>query len=98
MHTSSFTASAWPEKDGTVTNTDRKVQIGRKAVPLPGDAKQDWWIIKEIGIKMGLNWNYDSPKEIFNEMKDVMPSLNGITWERLENENSVTYPCNDEFS
>ena len=91
-------ASAWPEKDGTVTNTDRKVQIGRKAVPMPGDAKQDWWIIKEIGVRMGLNWNYDSPKEIFNEMKNVMPSLNGITWERLEKENSVTYPCKDEFS
>ena len=91
-------ASAWPEKDGTVTNTDRKVQIGRKAVPLPGDAKQDWWIIKEIGIKMGLNWNYDSPKEIFNEMKYVMPSLNGITWERLQKENAVTYPCKDEYS
>ena len=91
-------ASAWPEKDGTVTNTDRKVQIGRKAVPMPGDARQDWWIIKEIGLRMGLNWNYDSPKDIFNEMKDVMPSLNGITWERLENENSVTYPCKDEFS
>ena len=90
--------SAWPEKDGTVTNTDRKVQIGRKAVPMPGDARQDWWIINEIGLRMGLNWNYDSPKEIFNEMKDVMPSLNGITWERLENENSVTYPCKDEFS
>ena len=91
-------ASAWPEKDGTVTNTDRKVQIGRKAVPMPGESKQDWWIIKELGVRMGLNWNYDSPKEIFNEMKDVMPSLNGITWERLEKENSVTYPCKDEFS
>ncbi len=91
-------ASAWPEKDGTVTNTDRKVQIGRKAVPMPGEAMQDWWIIKEIGIRMGLNWNYESPKEIFIEMKDVMPSLNGITWERLEKENSVTYPCKNEFS
>ena len=91
-------ASAWPEKDGTVTNTDRKVQIGRKAVPLPGEARQDWWIIKEIGVRMGLNWNYDNPKEIFNEMKVVMPSLNGITWERLEKENCVTYPCKDERS
>ena len=91
-------ASAWPEKDGTVTNTDRKVQLGRKAVPMPGEAKQDWWIIKEIGLKMGLNWNYESAKEIFNEMKDVMPSLNGITWERLQKEDSVTYPCKDEKS
>ena len=91
-------ASAWPEKDGTVTNTDRKVQIGRAAVSMPGDARQDWWIINEIGKKLNLNWNYNSPKEIFNEMKNVMPSLNGISWERLEKEDSVTYPCKDEFS
>ena len=68
-------ASAWPEKDGTVTNTDRKVQLGRKAVPMPGEAKQDWWIIKEIGLKMGLNWNYESAKEIFNEMKKDLKNI-----------------------
>ena len=86
-------ASAWPEKDGTVTNTNRQVQMGRKAVPLPGDAKEDWWIIVEIAKKLGLNWNYSHPKEIFDEMKEAMPSLNNISWERLEKEDSVTYPC-----
>ncbi len=91
-------ASAFPEKTGTVTNTDRRVQLGRKAVPPHGNAKQDYWIIQEIAKRMGLNWNYEHPKDIFAEMRLVMPSLNGITWQRLEQEDSVTYPCVDEKS
>jgi formate dehydrogenase major subunit len=85
-------ASAWPEKDGTVTNTNRQVQLGRKALPLPGETRQDWWMIQEIARRMGLDWNYSHPSEIFAEMAAVMPSLNHITWERLEREHSVTYP------
>ena len=91
-------ATAFPEKDGTFTNTDRRVQLGRKAVPAPGEAKQDWWIIQEIALRMGLSWNYTEPKDIFAEMRQVMPSLTGITWDRLEREGAVTYPCDDEFS
>ena len=91
-------ATAFPEKDGTFTNTDRRVQLGRKAVPAPGEAKQDWWIIQEIAQRMGLSWNYTEPKDIFAEMRQVMPSLTGITWNRLERESAVTYPCEDEFS
>ena len=91
-------ATAFPEKDGTFTNTDRRVQLGRKAVPAPGEAKQDWWIIQEIAQRMGLSWNYTEPREIFAEMRQVMPSLTGITWDRLERESAVTYPCEDEFS
>src|SRR4029077_7088446 len=51
-------ASAWPEKDGTVTNTNRQVQMGRQALPLPGEAKVDWWIIQEIARRIGLPWSY----------------------------------------
>ncbi|MEE3007631.1 MAG: molybdopterin-dependent oxidoreductase, partial [Pseudomonadota bacterium] len=91
-------ATAFPEKDGTFTNTDRRVQLGRKAVPAPGEAKQDWWIIQEIAQRMELSWNYTEPKDIFAEMRQVMPSLTGITWDRLERESAVTYPCEDEFS
>ena len=58
-------ATAFPEKDGTFTNTDRRVQLGRKAVPAPGEAKQDWWIIQEIAQRMGLSWNYTEPRDIF---------------------------------
>lgn len=86
-------ASAWPEKDGTVTNTNRQVQLGRRALPLPGDARQDWQLIQEIARRLGLDWNYQHPRDVFAEMHLAMPSLQNITWERLEVESSITYPC-----
>ncbi|MGE5270479.1 MAG: molybdopterin oxidoreductase family protein, partial [Thiohalocapsa sp.] len=89
-------ASAWPEKDGTVTNTNRQVQMGRTALPLPGNARQDWWIIQEIARRIGLDWRYTHPRDVFAEMQEAMPSLNGISWERLLREHSVTYPCDAE--
>jgi formate dehydrogenase major subunit len=89
-------ASAWPEKDGTVTNTNRQVQMGRAALPMPGDARQDWWIIQEIARRIGLDWSYTHPRDVFAEMKLAMPSLDNITWERLQREHAVTYPCDAE--
>ena len=89
-------ASAWPEKDGTVTNTNRQIQIGRKALETPGEARQDWWIIQEIARRIGLDWDYGHPREVFAEMSRCMESLTGITWERLEREGWVTYPCDSE--
>jgi len=86
-------ASAWPEKDGTVTNTDRRVQLGRKAIDLPGDARQDLWIIQEIARRLGLEWNYASSADAYEEMRQAMPSITGISWERLIQNDSVTYPC-----
>ena len=85
-------ASTFPEKTGTVTNTNRQVQMGRKAVEPPGEAREDWRIVVDIANKLGLDWDYDSPREVFAEMKMSMRSLHNITWERLENENAVTYP------
>jgi formate dehydrogenase major subunit len=85
-------ASAWPEKDGTVTNTNRQVQMGRRALDLPGEARADWSIIQDIARGIGLDWNYQHPRDIFAEMKQVMGSLDNITWERLERESVVTYP------
>jgi formate dehydrogenase major subunit len=89
-------ATAWPEKSGTVTNTDRMVQLGRKALDPPGDARPDLWIINELGRGLGLDWNYSHPREVFNEMRQCMDSIAGITWDRLERESSVTYPCEKE--
>ena len=86
-------ASAWPEKDGTVTNTNRQVQLGRAALHPPGDVRQDWWLIQEIARRVGLDWNYGHPSDVFAEMATVMPSLGNITWQRLERESAVTYPC-----
>jgi formate dehydrogenase major subunit len=89
-------ATAWPEKVGTVTNTDRMVQLGRKAIEPPGDAREDFWILNELGRRMGLDWTYAHPREAFNEMRTCMDSIAGITWDRLERESSVTYPCVQE--
>jgi formate dehydrogenase major subunit len=85
-------ASAFAEKVGTFTNTDRRVQMARQIVDPPGDARQDWWIIQEIARRIGCDWNYSGPADVFREMAQVMPSLNNITWERLEREGAVTYP------
>ncbi len=89
-------ATAWPEKVGTVTNTDRMVQLGRKAIEPPGEAKEDLWLINELAKRMGLSWNYTHPREVFDEMRQCMDSIAGITWERLERDSSVTYPCEKE--
>ena len=89
-------ASAFPEKTGTFTNTDRRVQLGRQAIEPPGEARQDLEIIQLIANGLGLNWNYPDPESVFNEMRQAAPSIAGITWERLQKEHSVTYPCTEE--
>jgi formate dehydrogenase major subunit len=88
-------SSGWAEKDGTVSNTDRRVQLGKAAVPLPGEARQDLWIIRDIGKGLGLDWNYQHVAEVYDEMRGAMPSIAGITWDRLNESSSVTYPCAD---
>ncbi|WP_291935281.1 formate dehydrogenase subunit alpha [Limnohabitans sp.] len=90
-------ASAWPEKTGTVSNTDRTVQMGRQAVLPPGDAKPDLWIIQQMAARLGLNWAYagehDGVAAVYEEMRQAMaPAIGGIDWARL-NAGSVTYPC-----
>ncbi|MEJ6707761.1 MAG: formate dehydrogenase subunit alpha [Amylibacter sp.] len=84
-------ASAFAEKTGTVTNTNRQVQMGRPAVPPPGEAREDWAITTELADRLGLEWGYTHPSQIFAEMKLGMKSFDNITWERLETE-AVTYP------
>jgi formate dehydrogenase major subunit len=86
-------ASAFPEKTGTFSNTDRAVQLARKALPLPGDARLDFDIIVAMARELGLDWKYTHPREVFDEMRKAMPSIAGITWDRLERESAVTYPC-----
>ena len=86
-------ASAFPEKTGTFSNTDRRVQVGRQALDCPGEARQDLWIIQELANRLGLDWNYPEVKDVFEEMRGAMPSIAGMTWERLETEHSITYPC-----
>jgi len=89
-------ASAWPEKDGSVTNSNRQVQIGRHALEMPGECRQDLWIIQEIARRIGLDWTYAHPRDVFAEMRACMGSIKGISWDRLEAEDAVTYPCSSE--
>ncbi len=86
-------ASAFPEKTGTFTNTDRLVQLGRQALEPPGEARQDLWIIVEMARHLGLDWRHRPVREVFDEMRVLMPSIAGMTWERLEKEHAITYPC-----
>ncbi len=85
-------ASAHAEKWGSFTNTNREVQIARPVAPPPGEARQDWELIQELAKRLGLDWNYGHPKDVFTEMTEVMPSLTNITWDRLVREDAVTYP------
>jgi formate dehydrogenase major subunit len=93
-------ASAWPEKTGTVTNTDRMVQLGKRALDMPGDARQDLWIIQQLANRLGCGWNYAGPEsgvaEVYEEMRQAMNSIGGISWQRLLEQSSVTYPCRTE--
>ncbi len=86
-------ASAHAEKWGTFTNTNRQVQLARPIADPPGEARQDWSLVQEIARRIGLDWNYTHVRDVFAEMGEIMPSLKNITWERLEREEAVTYPC-----
>ncbi len=85
-------SSAWAEKNGTVTNTNRQVQMGRQVVAPPGEAREDWRIVVDLARRLGLDWPYAHPSDVFAEMKLNMGSLDNITWDRLEREGAVTYP------
>jgi len=93
-------ASSFAEKTGTFTNTDRMVQIGRQALDPPGQARQDLQIIIDLARRLGLQWDYGTGEaavaSVFDEMRHTMPSIAGITWERLQAQHSVTYPCEKE--
>ncbi len=98
-------ASAFAEKTGSFTNTDRAVQLGRQVLAPPGDARLDLWILIELARQLGLDWSHYGPVEgdgeaavakVFDEMRHTMPSIAGITWDRLQAQHAVTYPCHAE--
>ncbi|MDE2415628.1 MAG: formate dehydrogenase subunit alpha, partial [Comamonadaceae bacterium] len=94
-------ASSWPEKTGSVSNTDRMVQLGRRALSPPGDARPDLWIVQQMARGMGLDWSYEGEEAgvaaVYEEMRQAMAgAIAGIGWERLARESSVTYPCLSE--
>ena len=85
-------SASFAEKDGTFTNTERRVQRVRKAVSSPGEAKEDWEIVLELARRMGSPMKYASSKEIMDEINKVTPSYGGITYERLE-AGGIQWPC-----
>ncbi len=91
-------AAAFAEKDGTFTNTERRVQRVGKALDPPGLARQDWEIIQSLANRIehgGPRWEYDSPTAIFDELTDVTPIYGGMTHERIERESGLQWPCPD---
>jgi formate dehydrogenase major subunit len=76
-------ASSYLEKEGTYTNTDRRVQIGRKVLDPPGQARLDWQIIQDMSNRIGLEMDYDSPSEVFDELVSLMPNYAGLSYENL---------------
>ncbi|MEM8694151.1 MAG: formate dehydrogenase subunit alpha [Pseudomonadota bacterium] len=89
-------ASAQPEKPGTYTNSNRQVQLGLPVRKPPGEARQDWKILVEMGQRSGLDWNYSDVGAVYTEMASNMPSLDNIPWERLMREGVVCYPTKSE--
>jgi len=85
--------ASFAEKQGTFTNTERRVQLVRQAVNAPGEAKADWIILQELATKLGLNWHYETPEDIFNEIAMLTPSYAGISYRRLEEEGGLQWPC-----
>jgi len=90
-----FPAACFAEKDGTFTNTERRVQRVRKAVEPPGEAKPDWWLLCQLGSRMGYPLCYPDSEAVFNEIRQVIPAYAGITYQRLK-EAGIQWPCPDE--
>jgi formate dehydrogenase major subunit len=76
-------ASSYLEKEGTFTNTDRRVQLSRKVLDTPGEARVDWEVVQDIANRIGLDWRYESPRQIFDEMVTVTPSYKNLTYDNL---------------
>jgi formate dehydrogenase alpha subunit len=87
-----FPSACFAEKDGTFTNSERRVQRVRKAVDAPGEAKTDWEILCAVSTRMGYEMKYDGPEEIFTELASVTPSYAGISYDRIESE-GIHWPC-----
>ena len=88
-------AASFAEKDGTFTNTDRRVQRVRTALPPPGEARDDWSILCDLATRMGYPMSYASPSEILDEIASVSPIYGGISFERIQSE-GLQWPCPDK--
>jgi predicted molibdopterin-dependent oxidoreductase YjgC len=89
-------SSSWCEAEGTVTNSERRVQRLRKALEPPGDARDDLWIISELARRLGHDWGHPSAEEVWNEVRSLAPNFAGMSYERLEREGGLHWPCYNE--
>jgi predicted molibdopterin-dependent oxidoreductase YjgC len=89
-------AAAWAESEGTVTNSERRVQRVRKAIDPPGDARDDIWIIAELAKRLGKDWGEVTPRSAWEELRTLSPMHAGMSYERLEALNGIQWPCPDE--
>jgi predicted molibdopterin-dependent oxidoreductase YjgC len=89
-------SSSWCEAEGTVTNSERRVQRLRKALEPPGNARDDTWIIAEIAKRFGHDWGHPTAEEIWNEVRSLAPIFAGMSYARLEKEGGLHWPCYDE--
>jgi formate dehydrogenase major subunit len=83
------------ESDGTVTNSERRVQRVRKALDPPGEAKDDVWIIAQLAKRLGYDWGDLTPHEAWDELRSLSPMHQGMTWERLDQMGGAQWPCWD---
>jgi predicted molibdopterin-dependent oxidoreductase YjgC len=89
-----FPASSFAEKEGTFTNTERRVNRVRKAIPCPGQAREDWRIVVDLARELGADWQYETAEDVWNEFADLSPNWSGIRYDRLESV-GLQWPCPD---
>ena len=89
-------AAGWAESEGTVTNSERRVQRVRKALEPPGEARDDLWIVYELARRMGHDWGEASAEKTWNELRTLSPVHAGMSYKRLEELGGLQWPCYDE--
>jgi len=91
-------SASWCEAEGTVTNSERRVQRVRKALDAPGDARDDTWILAQLARRLGFDWGDPTPEQAWDELRSLSPMHAGMSYERLEELGGIQWPCPDESS
>jgi formate dehydrogenase major subunit len=89
-------SASWCEAEGTVTNSERRVQRVRKALDPPGEARDDIRILLDVAARLGQHWHYDSHEDVWNELRSLSPMHAGMSWKRLEELGGIQWPCYSE--
>ncbi len=89
-------SASWCEAEGTVTNSERRVQRVRKAIDPPGNARDDIQILLDVAARLGHHWHYDSHEDVWNELRSLSPMHAGMSWKRLEELGGIQWPCYSE--